>query len=522
MKKMKKIAALVLAGAMAMTAAFGCGDKRTTEEKIGDALLSLTGGSTGLVEELGMSEIMESLQTSPASVSMEFTLEDTLIEELEDLISASVNAEVACDYANSKIFADLGVDYADVFSGSVQFYVDDKQVAVKVPDYLDKVFYLEFENIAERYGKSVLAQIIGEEVDMNAIFSMSTTDMDTEAVEALVKGYMESGIIEDFKSSIEYEEVDKEKFELDGKNRKCEGYNITISEDEMINFVRETIEYFLDSDDTLEVVEAYAAMYAEQEAEYYLEWYGEDYYNYYYDEYYNEVMEGFEEVKAEFQENGDELYEELAEYISDIEAEMYVYDGAIAYLAVTTEISDGYGETVEVGIELECTGGEFGVYDNYEFKVKAMGMSLIEVEKETNVDGNEVEAEWSISLAEEEDLDISWGYTLDTKSKEFEASVVVDDGYDKVEVACEGTIEVEKKKSVKFDFDSITLAIDDEVGIELSGSIEVECNASVDMPSGEKFDVLTENQAEWEAIISDLEELFETFEDLEDDYYYYY
>ena len=96
-------------------------------------------------------------------------------------------------------------------------------------------------------------------------------------------------------------------------------------------------------------------------------------------------------------------------------------------------------------------------------------------------------------------------------------SAIIGDDDMKIAIASEGTIEVEKKKSVKVKFDELKFDLNDygdAVSIGLSGEYYVEGDADVSMPKGDKFNVLTDKESDWEALAEELEGVMETLEDL--------
>ncbi|MBR6638238.1 MAG: hypothetical protein IKK96_05205, partial [Lachnospiraceae bacterium] len=54
----------------------------------------------------------------------------------------------------------------------------------------------------------------------------------------------------------------------------------------------------------------------------------------------------------------------------------------------------------------------------------------------------------------------------------------------------------------------------DEFAIGLSGECYVECDADVSMPKGDKFNVLTEKESDWEKLAEDMEDVMNTLNDL--------
>ena len=252
--KIKKIVALALACVMAMTGLVACG--KDPKETVMDAFATLAAGASakGLVDELGITEIMEGLEEKPFTVGMKFALDETNVSELEMLKSGSIYTEIACDTEAKKALLDLGVGFggSDLVSG--QFYVDEKQLAVAVPELLDKVFYIEFDNIIKNFKDSALFDMmemsesdIAEIEEAFEAMEKAAEDVDVEAMAEFLLGFQKEA--EKFKDKIEVEEIDAEEFEINGKDRKCDGYEVVVTEKSIVNLIEAAIDYYFLSDE---------------------------------------------------------------------------------------------------------------------------------------------------------------------------------------------------------------------------------------------------------------------------------
>ena len=97
-------------------------------------------------------------------------------------------------------------------------------------------------------------------------------------------------------------------------------------------------------------------------------------------------MEELYDAMEEMEDNKQEVIDMIKSAVSDIKAEIYIYEGEIVSIDAKVEIADPSGESdekVKIGVNLECTGGEYSVYDNYKLSLKAMGVKVLTLEKET-------------------------------------------------------------------------------------------------------------------------------------------
>ena len=508
MKNFKKIVALALVFVMAMTGLVACG--KSPKETVMDALATLSSGASvkGLADELGITEIMKKVEEGSFTVGMEAGLDipdDGSMAVAGVLASSTIKAEMACDTDANKALLGLGVNVAgsDLLSG--QIYVDEKQLAVAAPELLDKVFYVEFDNIVKNFKKSALFGMMGmtdEDFSMieEAFESMEklAEDEDTEKIVEFLLGFNDE--IEKFKDKIEVEKIDAEEFEINGKDRKCDGYELVITKKSIANLAEAAIDYYFLSNEAKEFYESIEAKAEEMGGV--------------------ADMEELYDAMEEMEDNKQEVIDMIKSAVSDIKAEIYIYEGEIVSLDAKVEIADPSGESdekVKIGVNLECTGGEYSVYDNYKLSLKAMGVKVLTLEKETETDKDEYSVEWSISSATLEGTTIGCSFVMDKKDGDFEANAIFDDGDMKFSLVAEGTVEIEKKKSVKVELDELTVSYSDywdEFAIGLSGECYVECDADVSMPKGDKFNVLTEKESDWEKLAEDMEDVMNSLNDL--------
>ncbi len=498
MKNLKKLTALCLVGAMTVTSLFACG--KSPKEKVEDALKTLgtSEASAVLKDELGMTAAMEKIQDGAFEAGIKVTLEDSDAPELAMLASGSIEAFIAGDVEKEKkILMGLGVGYAATELLSAEMYVDEEQIAVALPGLLEMVPYIDVSgNLTKKLEKSILMKQEGmEELDLEGIADMWKDKMantkDDELGEFIFAFEDETKAMKTFEDAIEITETDKKEFEINGKDKKCDGYEIVVPEEAIVEFAESFMDYYLSKD-------------AKAAYNKYLEQYAAD--NGVYDA--DELKAEFDVMLSEIEDNSEEILAMIEEYISDIEAEMYIFEGEIASLEVEMEITDASGsmgvESFEVGLELECEGGEYGMYDNYTLTVKMMSMDMLEITKETLVDGDEYEVEWKLGGMAMQNMSASAEFVLNKKDGDFEFEASFDDGYDSMALTMEGAVEVEKKEAVTVEFDSLKLTVDEELMFDVSGECWMKDGAKVKMPEGKKFDILTDKQSDWDEFMEDV------------------
>ncbi len=490
MKKLKKIAALGLVGVMTVTGLFAC--TKSPKEKVTDAFKTLgsAGAMAALSEELGITDVLDKTEGKAFTAGMELVLEDSDVEELAMLATGAVSASVAADVG--KVLFELGLGYAASDLLSAQLYIDQKQVAVKVPELLDKVLYLDITgDVESKIKNSILLKEAGvTEADINAVIESFSTNLkaasgEEDELTSFILGFGEqTKAVRDFKDAMQVTETDKKTFKINGKERKCEGYEIVITKASMLELVEAVVDYYF-SDEAKGLYKNYALNSEGNEIT---------------AEEFDMAMDSIsEETKAE-------LLAGIESAISDIEAEMYIYDGEIVSLEAAMTITDStksLGADFEIGIELECTGGDYSVYDNYELSIKMLGMSMLTVTKETTNSDDEYKAEWTLGGMAMM-ITASGVVTVNKETGDFAVSVVLGSGDEAINYSMDGAVKVEKKKAMTVQFDSMKLTVDNELMFEASGEWYIKSGAELEVPSGDKIDVFTDKQTEWDAFMEDI------------------
>lgn len=489
MKNLKKLAALGLVGVMTVTGLFAC--NKSPKEKVTDAFKTLgsAGAMAALSEELGIAGVFDKIEGKSFTAGMEFVLEDSDVEELAMFATGAVSASVATDV--EQVLFELGLGYAASDLLSAQLYIDQKQVAVKVPELLDKVLYLDITgDVESKIKNSILLKEAGvTEADINAVtesfsINLKAASGEEDELTSFILGFGDqTKALKNFKDAMQVTETDTKTFEINGKERKCEGFEIVVTKDSMIKLVEAVIDYYY-SDEAKGLYKNYA-----------LESAGDEITSADIDSAFNMVT--VEDIKAE-------VVTGLESSLSDIEAEMYIYDGEIVSLEAVTKITDptkSLGADFEIGIELECTGGDYSVYDNYELSIKVLGMSMLTITKETTNSDGEYKAEWSLGGMA---MSVAAAVNVNKENGDFEVSVTLSSGDEAINYSMDGAVQVEKKKAMTVQFDSMKLTVDDELMFEVSGEYYIKSGAELEVPSGDKIDVFTDKQTEWDAFMEDI------------------
>lgn len=134
----------------------------------------------------------------------------------------------------SQISVDGSVAVGGVLDQSVKFYFDDSMVAAALPDVSKSVYFYNYKDDNDGYFADLIdTSTKGDISDVNTIISGLSTIMkkssktEKAVTKAITKAYKHVNVTS----------IDKEEFEIDEKDRKCKGYEMTITGDNIAEFI---------------------------------------------------------------------------------------------------------------------------------------------------------------------------------------------------------------------------------------------------------------------------------------------
>lgn len=294
-------------------------------------------------------------------------------------------------------------------------------------------------------------------------------------------------IFEDFKDDMKVSKAEKQKFEVSGKNKKCQGYDVEISGDAVAKMAEGMITIFL---------ETYQQ-------------------NSYYQKYMQALEGGYAGEIADMEEGLATAKETVINYIKEnvdgIDMSVYVtHYGELVSLELSTTVDEA-----ECGIKIDCQGGE-AMYSNMdmEFTIKKdgqeSGISLAVTEEK---DGSQIVNE-IVLKAKMGGMTIEVGsaeLVYDTKSSALTGEIKAGKMLADVSMKLEGEVEELTKDSLDIRFDSIK--------VEAKGTQLLDCSMEyaekpvngVPELEGTTMDVLTMDEND---LLSLQEKLSETIQAL--------
>lgn len=268
LEKKKKSKKTIIAGAIiAAAAVIGVGaavmPRKSSKDMVVDAFKSIMAeGQTDPMEEIfGSSAMNEKLMKESSEVNMELQLQDSSDETIKQLATGKMGMTALNDIANKKMSFVLGVGFADMNIANLEFYLDDKQLAVAVPELSAKAFSFNYaDDLEGQIERSpYLGQMFTENgIDVTGLNSyltkvneVASSQQELFNLKELWTRYKEgSKAIDDLKAAMTVEKTENKNFTISGKDQSCKGFNVTITKDALVQFATTSKEFFL-SDEAL-------------------------------------------------------------------------------------------------------------------------------------------------------------------------------------------------------------------------------------------------------------------------------
>ena len=189
-----------------------------------------------------------------------FSEENHLAEDLANVTGILASGKYTVAVKGAAEDAEIDVEYRDASSKKqikgmiddgymeVEFdaAINDKKLAVQIPSVDDRVFVYNYTEENDGY----LVDELGEDT-VESVNELLETICSEKEQKKLVEDLTEA-VLEEYKN-LEFKKAEKEEYEVNGKDRKCKGYETTITSDNMLNILDDMEEILGDEyEDALE------------------------------------------------------------------------------------------------------------------------------------------------------------------------------------------------------------------------------------------------------------------------------
>ncbi|MEY8221147.1 zinc-ribbon domain-containing protein [Enterocloster aldenensis] len=437
---------------------------------------------------------------------------------------SGLRLEGKSDKTNGRSSFNMGVIYNGMDLANLDAYYGDDNLMMAVPELSGKVFTLDLgDGLGERIKNSpTVGPLLAENgVDVDGLAGYFT-DLIDEAekaeeegkapfdIEALLTRYREgSSAQENFKAAMTVEKADKGTYTMNGAQVSCQGYDVLISKDSMIEFLRTSSDFFLQDEtlkaDYLKQLEATVRM----------------------SELMGSAMTGMGSMSAEqMQEQAydevkdavDEMITYLDKTLTDIQMTVYVdKDGNLAALEGSTnlyvdeEIAEAEGY-VAVTFNLTLEGGAYltqNVKGNITME-DADDTVKLDLLKQGTYEGKMLTCDLSVDVTAPDASVYNFMYTgtYDSNDGSYHAAVELGgEGSQLFKMSAAGIVDqMEKGKAYHMDIDALEIAaMDNSMNMVLSGELYSRpLSTGVTPLEGETMDVLAATEEDWNNVLMEM------------------
>lgn len=299
-----------------------------------------------------MNTFKEKSQMVEAIEQIGILLEDTYTVNMEmDVEGEVLEVQYVTQKGDKQAFGKVDMDEIPELEFLVG--ITSSEVKAQVPNFFDYVFTYDYKNPKKGYITEEIDEEIIDAVD-EACKLIYSPDTQSDFVDKISKD-----ILKELKD-LEFETVDKKKYDINGKKRDCGGYKVELTDKFFVN-IFDIVKEYIDSEygDQIDELDVYGS-----------------------------VDEAFEEIRDELK------------YIEDMEITFYLYKNKVACLAI-----EMYDEVLEIMIK-DC---EKGMYD---IEVCLEDDTILEIDGSVkdSVEKYEVEMEYGSPIS----------VTYNTKSGDYE------------------------------------------------------------------------------------------------------
>lgn len=526
-KKMKMAAvgaaavAVVGGGVFAYTRLAGGDPKETVIQAFENVY---TEGQTDPMEELfGLSEFAKAGVSASQNSGLMLKLDSCSEPAVNTYAGSGLRIDAKNDVENNKVSANMGIIYNGMDLVNLDLYYGDDTVMAAVPELSPKVFTLDFgEGLEERLKNSPMlgaaleqsgvdASVMAEYMELLAEQARQTQEGQAASfdLKALMKRYREGCKAEDdFKAALTVEKGEKASFTIDGKEQACRGYEVTVSKEAMINFLRTSSDFFLQDEvlkkDFLKRLELSVKL--SQLAGAQME--GQDF---------PTAQEMQEQTYEEARTEIDGMIAFLDSSLNDVSMTVYVdKEGCLASVKGTTSFNSTGSEAEPVRLQFGCElkGGAYPTQNMSAQAVLENGAASVQIEavKEGAYDGKELTSGFELSIENQGEIAEKWDITLDSSYNSegggFDVqAAAAQDGMELLGFSAQGVVdELEKGKNIHLTLDSLDVsAMGDTGNAVLSGEYYIRPLTEEVVPlEGDTMYVLAAGEEEWNSVLMEV------------------
>ena len=474
-------------------------------------------GEISPMEELfGWSKIPGNLKQESSEIALTVKMDSCSYADVNAYAGIGLRMGVKEDIAAENSEMNVAVLYKDMDLANLNLYIGDETLVMAVPELSSKAFTLKIDDtLGDRIKNSpIVGPLLAENgVDLDAYLTYmdelvaQAEDQEGTEVQALDLKTMldryEKGCSarDNFKAAMEVKAGEAASFTLDGKEEKCNGYDVVISKDSLIEFLRTSSDFFLQDE---ELKEAYLK---QLEATVRM----------------SEIMSGssmgmgssandmMQQSYDEMEASVNQMIGYLEESLHDVTMTVYVdKKGRLAAVNGTTVIT-AEEEDLNVKFNWELQGGTYLTQNMLGEIVltDAAGESItVDFIQAGTYDKNNLTYELKMNvLAIDDAINFVYkgDYSAESGSYNISTGMTVN-REDIFEITAKGIVdELEPGKWIHASLDELKLSVTGEPDlVTLSGEFGIQpLSGTIEAPTGESLDILAATEADWQSVLTE-------------------
>lgn len=475
-------------------------------------------------EIFGFSELQKNALETSTEGGLKLVLDRCSDEMLQPYAGSGFRLDQKSDVENRKYAVDMGVIYNNMDLLTAQIYYGDEKLMAAAPDLVSKVFVLDLgDGLADRLKESptvgpLLEEAAGSgEMDVEGALDALKELMEKSQSEKAGDPYDLKGLLnrykegckaqENFKAAMTVEKAGRQSFQMDGGQVNCRGYQVHISKDAMIEFLRTSSDFFLQDEElkqayleNLEISTRLASFFGASPVAV-------------------SAKEMQEETYEEVSGKVAEAIDQLDQMLQDVDMTVYVdKKGRLASVDGTTSVipyaeEDETQDRTPVGLTFssELQGGTYLTQNGWaRVTIEEDGeVMTVELTKTGSYADGRLECQYLLSAKDEtEDAVLGFDGSYTEDSGEYIFHVNAERAGDELgSMVISGVVDqLEKGVSMHVSMDEINVQVPEQsFELVLSGDYSIEPLVSeVTEPEGEQMDVLAATQDDWSAVTMEL------------------
>lgn len=463
-------------------------------------------------EELfGRKAFAESVLTADSETGFTLKMDSCSDPTVNQYAGSGLRFQAKSDKTNNKSSLNAGVIYNGMDLLNLNGYYGDETFMVSVPELFKSVLTIDLsDGLGERIANSPYFGSLMKENGVDAEgFAAYLSEAMAEAeqeqkkgkapfdVEALISRYKEGcKAQENFEAALTVEKAEKGTYTMNGREVSCQGYQVNISKDSMIDFLKTSSDFFL-QDETLKQeflrqMESTVRM--------------------------TEIMGGgssganmlsAQEMQKQSYDELEKALNDMIDYLdgslTDIQMTVYVdKKGNLAAVEGSTQLHPEDQTTVDLSFSGQLQGGSY-LLQNFKGNITLRQDDqevYMDITRQGSYDGKKLTDNISVDLnALTEAYSFVYDSSYDSETGSYHTAAELSDQETQfVKASISGVIDqLEKGKSVHMDIDALEIsALDNSVNVVLSGEYYYRpLEGEITALKGESMDIVAATESDW-------------------------